>query len=115
MKVRVGFNSPFGREKYDVEVSEEDLLRILADPRSGLLNFRDKLTAEEAWGLLDAEARWLAEHALARLLASQDANAALAAKDRAKSAAGERASIIKGLRIRLGLEKQDDGDGKPGA
>jgi|GEM_PF-3489605 len=66
MKVRSGFNSePYGRYKFDIELGEEDLGRILAgrgiDPAraAGMLS-------REAYKVLYAEAEMLARAAMIR-------------------------------------------------
>lgn len=106
MEVRCGWATEYGGIKYDVSVHEEDLARILT--AAGVSATRhSEVTAEEAWALLDAEARWLAEHASARhLRGNGEVTAADRASERAHGAVNDRIAALKKLRTRLGIEAQ---------
>lgn len=104
MEIRCGWATEYGSVKYDVSVHEADLTRILT--AAGVSAARhSEVTSEEAWAIMDAEARWLAEHASARYLrGSGSSTAADRAAERATGAVKDRIDALKKLRKRLGLE-----------
>lgn len=107
MEIRCGWATEYGGVKYDVSVHEADLTRILT--AAGVSAQRhSEVTAEEAWAIMDAEARWLAEHASARYLrGTGGVTAADSAAERATGAVRDRIDALKKLRKRLGLEGQN--------
>lgn len=106
MEVRAGWATQYGERKYDVSTSEVDLIRMLLAAEISPA-YHAKVPAETVWALLDVEARWLAEHALARYLKSTDnEDAATAAEARVKGCARERSALIAKLKEGLGLVKE---------
>lgn len=66
MKIRSGWNSePYGRRKFDIEVEEDDLRRILQ--ANGIpLERADTMSVRDAYAILYCEAEVLSRAALAR-------------------------------------------------
>lgn len=71
MRVRSGWNSePYGRRKFDIELGEEDLVRILT---SRGIDPATVLPLREAFSILYCEAEALARAALVRHLEHEEA------------------------------------------
>lgn len=60
MKARAGYNSQFARRKYDIEVDEGDLDRIILESGLDPKLVRPSLTTVQAHALLRSEAEFLA-------------------------------------------------------
>ena len=56
MQVKVGFNTDYGKDKFDVGLDETDLARILADAG---ISPDAKIASTEAFLVLHVEAEWL--------------------------------------------------------
>jgi hypothetical protein len=95
MIIKTGWQNDFGKQKFDVELNETDLARILAEagisPDAGL-------TSLEAFRLLLLEAEYFSESVRASRL--QDADAAgIAGKAR-----DSRKDLLGKIKARLGVE-----------
>jgi hypothetical protein len=105
MQVRSGWNSePYGRRKFDVELGEPDLRRILishdVDPGTA-----DTMSGRTAFRILYCEAEILARYALLRHLESDDAAtdaAADAVKGEIRELQKERDGYLAPLKAKAG-------------
>lgn len=95
MIVKFGFNTDFGREKFDVGLDEIDLARILAEEG---IPPDASLTAAEAFTILLAEAERFSETVRARITKDDSAS------DRASQAAVSLHERLAKVKARLGLE-----------
>lgn len=69
MRVKVGWNTEFGRDKFDIFLDEDDLHRLLHDNGFDPDVALARLTTPEAFEILKREAQMLAEYAKLDLLA----------------------------------------------
>jgi len=93
--VKTGWQNDFGKKKFDVELNEIDLARMLAD---GGIPPDAALTSLEAFRLLMLEAEYFSESVRAARL--QDAEAA----DVAHKARAGRNDLLGKVKARLGID-----------
>jgi hypothetical protein len=96
MLVKTGWQNDFGKQKFDVELNEIDLARILADVG---IDPEAPVTSLEAFRLLMTEAEYFSE--TVRAVRLQDRDAGLTAA-RAQAA---RNDLLGKIKARLGLEQ----------
>lgn len=107
MKVRSGWNSEYARKKYDVELDETDLARIL-QAADIPLEVQPKLNAAQAHALLYLSAEIMARQTLVRFDPSlkEDLQKEIA------QLAGEKNAALAVIRKKHGLSEEDrDGAG----
>jgi hypothetical protein len=73
MRVKVGWNTEFGRDKFDVYVDEDDLRRILHDNGLDVEKALEKINSPQAFEILKREAQMLSEYAKLDLLEKDSA------------------------------------------
>jgi len=95
MLVKVGFNTEFGRDKFDIGLDETDLARILAEEG---IPPDARLTTVEAFMVLMSEAERFSQHMLAKRTKDE------AAAERSRAASADRANILAKIKARLGVE-----------
>lgn len=95
MIVKMGFNTDFGRDKFDVGLDETDLARILAEEG---IPPDVQLTAAEAFTILVAEAERFSETVRARITKDDSAS------DRASQASVQLHERLAKVKARLGVD-----------
>jgi hypothetical protein len=96
MIVKIGWNTDFGKEKFDVGLDEIDLARILEE--AGIPPDA-KLTSAEAFTILLAEGERFSQHVLATRTKDD------AAAEQARQASVSLADRLFKVKVRLGLEQ----------
>ena len=98
MMVKVGWNTDFGKEKFDIGLDETDLARILAE--AGLPP-DTQLGMVEAFRLLSAEAERFSAAQRAQVVPSE----AAACRAEVKRLTGQLAAHLDAVRERLGVDQ----------
>jgi hypothetical protein len=107
MNITRGFNSEYGRYKFDVMIEEGDLARLLLE--NGIqVEKAPLLTCAEAYQIMVVEADILVNNATVKYLESEaKSDAAASLREQAQVLQAQRKTLLAGVRDRLADESHD--------